>query len=172
MLAPTGERFNTTLSFRRWKCNEYLRRIYSGYRNNDKHHPNANWPSAKTERCSPLRVRDLIPLCHLEKGNIPNTAAGYNRAGAETTNSILNANRSTAAAGRAGAKAIRSIFNPNRHSGRSGGRGLFPRAGRRARAPLRADSHSRSCLPPRGRSRTSRSSSRRRSRSRRQSRAP
>ena len=60
MLAPTGERFNTTLSFRRWKCNEYLRRIYSGYRNNYKHHPNANWPYAKTERCSPLQVRDFL----------------------------------------------------------------------------------------------------------------
>ena len=60
MLAPAGAGFNTTLSFRNWECTKYCRRIYSGYRNNDKHHPNANWPYAKTERCSPLQVRDFL----------------------------------------------------------------------------------------------------------------
>ena len=57
---PYGCGVLSALSFRNWECVEYLRRIYSGYRNNDKHHPNANWPSAKTERCSPLRVRDFL----------------------------------------------------------------------------------------------------------------
>ena len=57
---PYGCGVLCALSFRNWECVEYLRRIYSGYRNNDKHHPNANWPSAKTERCSPLRVRDFL----------------------------------------------------------------------------------------------------------------
>ena len=47
------------------------------------------YDTAADERCSPLRVRDLIPLCHLEIGNVTNTSAGYIRDTAITISTIL-----------------------------------------------------------------------------------
>ena len=56
------------------------------------------------ERCSPLRVRDLITPCHLENGDISNIAAVYNRDGAKS----ITAN----AAGRTSVRSGRAMLAP------------------------------------------------------------
>ena len=97
---PTDEVFiksSTAYATTERILNDNLHCHRSGCRKNDTHYSNPNRHSGE-ERTSNARPYNLnyLQLFHLENGNMPNIAAGYNRAIAKAAIAIFNADCSPA----------------------------------------------------------------------------